>query len=85
MSCHNKSSKTQTDSAASKALKDITNTSIGYYMSMKFLKLELISPLFLLLGMPTSSMRKADSSHHSAEEIIQVCVEKRDWKKILNS
>ena len=36
----NKSSNTQTDSEASKALKDVTNTSIGnnYYMSIKFLK-----------------------------------------------
>ena len=36
--CRNKSSNTQTDSAASKALKDVTNTSIGNYVSIKFLK-----------------------------------------------
>ena len=38
--CRNKSSSTQTDSAASKAFKDVTNTSIGnnYYMSIKFIK-----------------------------------------------
>ena len=75
--CCNKSFTTQTNSAASKALKDVTITTlqlaITCHMSIKILK-KVIAPLSSLLGTLTCNKHKTDSSHCSAEEVIQVCV-----------